>query len=144
MIDRSGKWWTGTEAGDIEEYLRSYTEDGYPADRFAQAVCGCGKAVFRLETNDVEGVARRGCVDCGLAHFVCDSDEFASDATLAPVKCPCGGDQFDITVGFSHRAEETIVRWISVGVRCVRCGVLGCPVEWEIDYAPTAQLYDQA
>jgi hypothetical protein len=50
------------------------------------------------------------------------------------------------TVGFSHgyvveRGLE--VRWITVGVRCASCGVLGAPVEWKIDYAPTAHLYAQ-
>jgi hypothetical protein len=141
VIDRSGPWWTGTNATDVDEYLRSYTEEGYPATRFEQSRCTCGSHVFRLEADDVEGCARRTCAECGLPRFICDSNEIAGDATLAAITCPCEASEFELVVGFSHR-EDGNIRWISVGARCVRCGALGCPVEWEIDYAPTAQLYE--
>ena len=143
MIDRSGQWWTGTNAVDVEEYLRSYTEDGYPATRFEQSRCNCGGDAFRLDADRDEGCARRTCAACGLEHFICDSGEYADDATLGPVTCPCSGETFEIVVGFSHH-DDGDIRWISVGVRCVRCGVLGCPVEWKIDYAPSAELYGRA
>jgi hypothetical protein len=32
-IDKSGTYWVGTEATDIEECLRASTQEGYPADR---------------------------------------------------------------------------------------------------------------
>lgn len=142
VIDKSGEWWIGTEASDIDEYLRTYTEDGYPASLFAQAVCICGLAVFRLRIDNVEGCAHRTCTACGREHLICDSDEFVGDATLTPVTCPSGGDEFEIAVGFSH-SDATTVRWITVGVRCVQCGLLGSPVDWKIDYTPTAHLYDR-
>ena len=28
-IDRSGKWWIGSEAADIEGYLKAYEAEGY-------------------------------------------------------------------------------------------------------------------
>jgi hypothetical protein len=140
VIDRSGEWWTGTEARDVEEYLHVYTQDGYPADRFEQPTCPCGHAVFRLDADRDEGCARRACAACGAEHFVCDSAEIADQSLLEPVTCVCGSSEFDVGVAFSHHPGGE-VRWISVGVRCVECGVLGCPVEWEIDYAPTTHLY---
>jgi hypothetical protein len=142
VIDRTGEWWKGTSPLDIEEYLRAYTEDGYAADRFEQSRCTCSGAVFRLDFDNEEGCARRTCAACGLQHFICDSGEVAEDATLQATTCPCGRSEFDIIVGFSQRADGN-VRWITVGVRCAKCGVLGCPVEWSIDHAPTAQLYEQ-
>ena len=142
VIDRRGTWWTGSEASDVEEYLLGYTQDGYPADRYEQPRCTCSNAVFHLEADRDEGCARRTCVECGLDHFICDSGEFAEDAALQEMTCVCGQRAFDLGVAFSPRADGN-VRWISVGVRCVACGVLGCPVEWEVDYAPTPPLYEQ-
>jgi hypothetical protein len=145
VIDRGGTWWTGADPADVEEYLRAYTEDGYPANRFEQARCSCGASVFRLEIDRDLDCARRICTACGVSHFVCDSGEYAQDATLVPATCPCeNGDE--VVPGFSHRDVAVLgteVRWITIGVRCMRCGVLGAPVEWEIDYAPTDHLYAQ-
>ena len=64
-IDKRKKFWRGTEAADLEEYLRAFTEQGYPAVRFAHAACKCGHPVFALEANDEQGVARRRCAACG-------------------------------------------------------------------------------
>jgi hypothetical protein len=48
-IDRSGTWWIDENAADVEEYLRQYTADGYPADEFRQCACGkCGGRLFGL------------------------------------------------------------------------------------------------
>ena len=44
-------------------------------------------------------------------------------------------DEGEIGVGFTER-DGGEVRWITVGRRCARCGVLGSPVEWAIDYVP--------
>lgn len=56
--------------------------------------------------------------------------------------CPCGVKLFELAVAFSHRDDGT-VKWITVGRRCVDCGILGAAVDWKIDYFPTAHLYDQ-
>ena len=142
MIDRTGKWWIGTEAADVEEYLRGYTEGGYPADHFEAARCACSAAVFRLDADRDEGCARRTCTSCESEHFICDSANYSEAAHLEPIECPCGNNAFDLAAAFSHGSDGS-VRWISVGVRCAACGVLGCPVEWKIDYAPTEHLYQQ-
>ncbi|MBL0219237.1 MAG: hypothetical protein IPQ07_35880 [Myxococcales bacterium] len=141
-IDRSGEYWTGTGAGDLDEYLRELTADGYPADRIVHARCGCGHDRFELLVDANEGCAQRACSSCGRKHFICDSEEYWSDADPEETACPCGGTAFEIAVGFSHRADAS-VKWITVGQRCTKCGVLGAAVDWKVDYGPTEQLYDQ-
>lgn len=48
-IDRSGAWWTGTEASDLVDYLKEFTAAGYPAERVLQISCsGCGSDKFRV------------------------------------------------------------------------------------------------
>jgi hypothetical protein len=56
--------------------------------------------------------------------------------------CPCGNETFEVAVVFAVRADGD-VRWISIGLRCVRDGVLGAHTDWKIDYSPTAQLFDR-
>ena len=142
-IDKSGKWWKGTEFRDIAEYLRDQTADGYPADDIVQSVCVCGHTVFRLEGDQDEGCARRTCAACGTRAFICDSEVFWDEAEPAKLACPCRGRLFEVGVAFSKR-EDGDVKWITVGHRCVKCGVLGSFVDWKIDYGPTEHLLSQA
>jgi hypothetical protein len=140
-IDRSGTFWTGSERADIAEYLRALTADSYPADRVIHATCACGNARFRLSVDADEGCAQRTCTSCKQKHLICDSAESWADASAKPVKCPCGGKEFDVAVAFSHRDDGSL-RWITVGERCTACGVLGAAVDWKIDYEPTHHLYE--
>jgi hypothetical protein len=150
-VDKSGKWWVGTDAADIDEHLREHRAGGYQPDRFVHARCVCGEATFRFDANDDEGVARRTCIACGLAHYMLDSAEFAEDAELDECACPCGNETFQVAVGFAHvetRAAdgdtETVgraVKWVSVGLRCKACGILGTYADWKIDFDPTEHLY---
>ncbi|MBN2193608.1 MAG: hypothetical protein JW751_12395 [Polyangiaceae bacterium] len=45
-------------------------------------------------------------------------------------------------MGFSHHDDGSI-KWVTVGTRCVACGILGVPAEWKIDYEPSDHLYGQ-
>ena len=139
-IDTSGEYWVGSESADIDEYLRSFTSDGYPADKFVHARCTCGAGQFALLAG--ADVAQRTCIACAAAHFICDSGEFWDEAEPEAVGCPCDGTTYEVAVGFSHRDDGSI-KWITVGVRCVRCGILGAAADWKIDYEPSAHLYDQ-
>jgi len=141
-IDTSGEFWIGTAAADLDEYLRTLTADGYPADRIVHATCACGGDRFHLEVDADEGCARRTCTRCQRPHFVCDSEEHWSDAEPEVAICPCHAKAFEIAVAFSHD-DDASVKWITVGNRCVNCGVLGAAVDWKIDYGPTDHLYDQ-
>jgi hypothetical protein len=140
-IDRSGTWWKGTDFGDLAEYLRELTADGYPADRIVQSICACGHTAFRLLADQDEGCARRQCAACGEVAFICDSAEYWEEAEPEKVRCPRKHDVFDVGVGFSMRADEPDeVKRITVGTRCVNCGTLASPVDWKIDYSPSSQL----
>jgi len=139
MIDKSGEWWTGDKFQDLATYLHEFTAQGYPAGHIAQSICECDGRVFRLEVDDEEGCARRTCTTCGHAAFIADSAEYWTDADPGPAECPCGDDAFEVGVAFSLR-EDGDVRWITVGGRCVACGVLGAYADWKIDYSPTQHL----
>jgi hypothetical protein len=143
-IDKSGKWWIGSDAEDLREYLIAFSEDGYLATEFRMACCACGSNVFHLAVDSDEGTAKRSCVDCGGAHFICDSEEFWEDASPKKWKCigKCKSKTVDICVGFALRENRDDVHWIYIGVRCSQCGVLGCYGDWKIDYSPSLQLMD--
>ena len=36
-IDRSGPWWKGTDASDLDAFLVDFTADGYAAERVVHA-----------------------------------------------------------------------------------------------------------
>ena len=139
MIDRSGQWWRGTEFDDLATYLREFTAQGYPAGPVAQSTCECGRRVFRLELDDEEGCARRTCSTCGRAAFIADSAEYWDEADPGDAQCRCGEEGFEVGVAFSLR-DDGDVRWITVGGRCVACGLLGAYADWKIDYSPTDHL----
>jgi hypothetical protein len=141
-IDKSGKWWRGTTAEDLDAFLSDYTTSAsYAANRFEHPRCTCGEDRFALEVDDEQGCARRTCAACGEQHFMLDSDEYSSDASLEECACPCGGETFQLAVAFSHRAEGSI-KWVTIGARCTACGVLGAYTDWKIDYEPAGHLYD--
>jgi hypothetical protein len=141
-IDKSGKFWTGAGASDIDEYLGALTASNAPAtDRYVHAACVCGSAAFGLAVDNDEGCAQRTCTRCKTKHLICDSADSVADAELEPVTCPCGGKEFQICVGFAHRDDRSI-KWVYIGHRCTRCGVLASSVDWKVDYAPAEHLYD--
>src|SRR5215208_7161201 len=139
MIDRSGEWWTGTDYEDLVTYLREFTAENYPANPILQSKCECGNQVFALEFDDNEGCARRTCTSCGRSAFIADSADYWDDAEPADAQCPCGEETFELGVAFSLR-DDGDVRWITVGARCIACGVLGAYADWKIDYSPTDHL----
>lgn len=142
-IDRSGAWWTGTEASDLVDYLKEFTAAGYPAERVLQISCsGCGSDKFRVRLDDDEGCAVRTCTGCDTTSFVFDSEDFVEDADLGDAACPCGGEVFNVAAGFALH-DDGDVRWVDLGLRCVLDGVLGCYADWQIDYSPTSHLFEQ-
>ena len=132
--------WKGQNADDLIEYVRLLTQQGYPATKFAIAKCACGTHRFRLCADQNDGCAKRQCTSCGKDAFICDSEDASEEASLKKVRCKCKKDVFDLAVGFSLR-DTGEIRWITVGARCVSCGMLGSYVDWKINYAPTDHLY---
>jgi hypothetical protein len=142
VIDQTGEWWTGEDFGDLAEYLRIVTAEGYPADRVLQSVCTCGGTAHRLDADPVESAARRTCVACGARAFIADSDEYWSEAKVERWRCGCESDTAELGVAFSLRSDGE-VRWITVGLRCTGCGLLDAVVDWKIDYGPSTHLLAQ-
>jgi hypothetical protein len=139
-IDRAGRWWKGTTAEDLAEYLRELTADGYPADTIRASACAsCGGTVFGLRGDRDEGSVMRLCRRCGTEAFIADSEDTWANARPRWCKCPCGSDDFAVAVGFSLR-EGGDVRWVTVGNRCAKCGILGSFADWRVNYGPSDHL----
>lgn len=132
---------------ELEAYLREYRAGGYAVRRVARSVCGaCGGTVFRLWVDDEAGYAARRCEACGDEFVMLDSADQADQADEeddGEAGCPCGGETFEIAVGYALRADGD-VRWVSVGMRCLTDGACGVYTDWKIDYGPTAHLFDLA
>lgn len=139
-IDKSGKWWVGSATEDLEEYLRAFTAERHPADRIVHARCDCGHDRFEVLADANAGCVQRRCSRCRTRRFIADSEEQSADANPKALVCPCRSRMFEVSVAFSHREDGT-VKWLTVGQRCVKCGVLGAAADWKIDYAPTDHLY---
>jgi hypothetical protein len=133
-IDTSGKWWVGSNPEDIDEYLHAYSSEGYKTNTFRLAKCQCGSTEFELEADDDEGVARRTCTSCRTEHFICDSEKYWEDASPQKCECiECKSTAANVGVGFSlYEDDPTGIRWLYVGVRCAKCGVLGCFAGWKV------------
>ncbi|WP_432941039.1 hypothetical protein ACQPXM_32795 [Kribbella sp. CA-253562] len=55
--------------------------------------------------------------------------------------CPCGGEEFEIAVGFTERMDGEL-GWVYIALRCTADGVLGLYADWKISSAPTRKLLD--
>src|SRR5262245_18004912 len=148
--------WKGTEPSDIEEYLRALTAEGYPTDRFVHPACACGGTTLDLLAWNEDPEAtylsypKRVCVACGAERLICHAREkWMKEVEWETIACRCRKKEFDVAVGFSHRGADAgelagVVRWITVGTRCVACGLLSAPLDWKVGLARTKHLYRQA
>ena len=48
-IDTSGKWWVGSEAADIADYLKAYQAEGHEVNATRLCRCHCGSTAFELK-----------------------------------------------------------------------------------------------
>ncbi|GAA2124086.1 hypothetical protein GCM10009727_11190 [Actinomadura napierensis] len=86
-----------------------------------------------------ESGAERECCGCGTRAFIADSEEAWEDDEPEGAGCPCGGEEFEAAVAFSL-ADDGSVRWVTLGLRCVKDGFSGVYADWKIDYGPTDHL----
>ncbi len=144
-VDTSGKWWVDSDPSDIAEFLEAYSSDsGYKTEVFRLSRCKCGSVQFLLEADDNEGTARRSCVKCKAEHFICDSGEYWEDSEPEKWRCvECKSIHTNVGVGFSLYPEDKEVKWLYVGCRCAKCGVLGCFAGWKVAYVPSRHLFEQ-
>ncbi len=141
-VTKRGTSWFGTDASDVDEYLRAFAAGGYAVAEVVHAACGsCGQSDegFSVVLDDEEGAAVRQCTRCQAQVPMLDSGDYLEDADLGAAACPCGHEQFDVAVGFSLR-DDGEVRWVSVGLRCRNDGLLGVYADWKVDYSPSRQL----
>jgi hypothetical protein len=132
-LRKRGEWWYGDSQADIrEELTRVGRLNEYVPDHFADARCVCGGRTFRLQLD--EGTAAvRVCTnsDCARSQPIGDSNEYLDDAELQECACPCGGKEFEITVGVQLYAGSEDVKWVYLGCRCVACGLTANYGDWK-------------
>ncbi|MFD7458842.1 MULTISPECIES: hypothetical protein [unclassified Streptomyces] len=126
--------------GELAVFLREAV-DGRPV-KIAPSVCErCGGRVFFVLAN-ASGAERR-CSGCGSRAFA-DSEEYRNEESWeddepGAAGCPCGSEEFEAAVAFSLGRGGS-VRWVTVGLRCVKDGFCGVCADWKIDYEPTDHL----
>jgi hypothetical protein len=131
-LQKRGKYCYGDTQADIREEITTYSESNvYVAHHFADAVCQCGARVFRLVLDDTEGAAVRRCVACSAEHPIGDSQEYLADSEPGECACPCGGEDFEITVGVSLYEGSEDVKWLYLGCRCTACGLVAVYGDWK-------------
>jgi hypothetical protein len=114
-LRKRGKHRYGDGQADIRDEIRRYSADNYPAEHFADAVCGCGGRVFTVLLDDDTGAAARTCVACDDQQPIGDGEEYLDDAELGQCACPCGGEAFEVTAGVALYAGSEDVRWFYLG-----------------------------
>ncbi|MHB1423971.1 MAG: hypothetical protein ACYC3I_12405 [Gemmataceae bacterium] len=140
-LRKRGKWRFGDSQADIRDEILRYSKGvEYPARHYAVAVCKCGGTRFRLFLDDAQGAAVRNCVLCDSEHPIGDSDEYLEEAELKDCACPCGGEEFEITVGVSLYEDSENVRWLYVGCRCVVCGLTAVYGDWKNEFSGYREL----
>lgn len=135
-LRKRGKWRYGETQADIRTEIARYSKDiGYLATHFADAVCGCGGKVFSLYLDEDSGVASRLCIGCGAEpHPIGDSAEYIDEAEEEDCACPCGGEEFEITVGVSLYPDSEDVKWLYLGCRCPKCGLTAVYGDWKNEF----------
>lgn len=142
-LDKSGEFWRGEDFDDLAEYVRHFEAGGYRVATVAESRCGgCDGRAFRVRRDEEEN-SQRVCIGCGVVAFIGDSAEYWSEDDADFCACPCGGEEFAVAVGFAF-FDDGEVRWISVGLRCLKDGLLGVYADTKIDYSPSRHLLDQA
>ncbi|MFJ3927695.1 hypothetical protein [Streptomyces sp. NPDC090022] len=53
--------------------------------------------------------------------------------------CPCGSEEFEAAVAVSL-GHDGSVRWVTMGLRCIKDGFCGVYADGNIDYGPTDHL----
>lgn len=143
LVER-GDYQYGDCQADIRLELIRYSEsNGYLAQHFADALCRCGGKHFRLALDENEGVAIRTCSACQVDHPIGDSAEFLEDAEPEECACPCGHEDFEITVGVALYQDSEDVRWLYLGCRCPECHLTAVYGDWKNEFPGYRDLLAQ-
>ncbi|MFF3653767.1 hypothetical protein [Streptomyces olivochromogenes] len=126
---------------ELAVFLRGAV-DGRPVKIAPSACEGCGGRVFFVLVN--ASGAERECSGCGSRAFIADSEEYWNEESWEDDEpgvagCPCGSEEFEAAVAFSL-GDDGSVRWVTVGLRCIKDGFSGVYADWKIDFGPTDHL----
>jgi hypothetical protein len=134
-LKKRGKHRYGDGPADIHEELVRYAAlNSYPAHQFADAICTCGGRTFGLAMDDTEGAAVRTRTACAVEHPIGDSAEYLAEASTEECACPCGAEEFEITVAVSLYESSEDVRWLYIGCRCPTCGLTAVYGDWKNEF----------
>jgi len=140
-LQKRGKYWYGDSQADLRAEIARYSEtNACVAQHFADAACECGAKIFRLLLDDAQGAAVRTCTTCSAEHPIGDSDEYLAQAELGECACPCGGEEFEIAVGVSLYVGSEDVKWLYLGCRCPRCGLVAVYGDWKNEFEDYRKL----
>ena len=143
-IDKSGKYWKGKTLDDLKQYIIGFAE--YKPELIKQSVCECSNKIFNITHEPDEGFVKIKCSQCGKEKYIADCAEIEDEIDPEKLTCQCKSEDFEVCVGFSFikEDEENIdIKWITVGARCIECGMLGSPADWKIDYSPSLHLINK-
>jgi hypothetical protein len=109
-----------------------------PCTYFADAVCECGGRVFDLQTDDEYQEAELKCPACGrtyLFHTAGPDGPYPGDpkSDTRWRACPCDGDpnnRLEVALGGCLAEGSEVPRQVSIGCRCVKCGLVGSYADW--------------
>lgn len=144
-VTKSGDVWYGDGFDDLADYIRDYGAGGYEVAVVKRSVCGqCAGTTFGVQVDETgDECAQRWCLTCDDIAFIGDSEEYWESSETDDCACPCGGEEFEAGVGFALRPDGE-VRWLSIGLRCLKDGQLGVYADWKIDYTPSRHLLESA
>ena len=140
-IRKKGKWWFSDSQADIRTELARVGElNEYVPSEFADCKCECGGKIFGLGLDEDAGAAVRKCVACHKVHPIGDSEEYLDEAELNECACPCGEEDFEVTVGVSLYDNSEDVRWLYIGCRCTHCGLTAAYGDWKNEFPGFREL----
>jgi hypothetical protein len=133
-LKKKGKHWYGATPEDIKlEMLRFSKLNEYVAVKFSESVCTCGSRLFKLESDEEDGAAKRICTECGAVHLMGDSAEYADGAKFDHHECVCRAEKFQLLSGVALYDESNDVRWYYIGCLCAQCSLVGVFAHWKCE-----------
>lgn len=138
MIDNTGEYWKGDDKSDIIKYLEAYSE-GKITDTKEILCPECGGTEFLILLDEDEGALQVECINCHTKRLLLDSKDYWQECDPEISECICNNQVLNLTIGFVRRKNRNI-KWIYLGVRCIKCGTLGSLADWKINYEPTDEL----
>lgn len=140
MLRPCGPFWYGDTPADIREILAAHpAHSALPCTHFADVVCECGGRVFDLLIDNEYREADFCCVACPrnyLFHLADNDGHYEGDPRSDTdfCACPCDDDphcRLEIVVGVRLVIGSDVPQQVSIGCRCIKCGLTASYVDWD-------------